>query len=457
MKFKKIINTIFLFFILSVSSSGCVDAGWEYVAPMLNQRYGHDTVLGNDGRIYVMGGQVYNYSIPRKYNNGTFSNLVYDPKKDDWKVLEPVPGWIKGPDFFNYYDATKNKWMGIKKQKNQPNYYKITWPMKQKGQLIEITSKKLRNTDLQRQGDGVAIVSGKDGLIYWTGGNGKWGVGYGEKIVLPYDPLKMKWPDTISERIHYSPYSYGDETVHQTNIPPMNEHRIDHEAVVTSDGKIFVMGGRHEKLKKSHRNQYVGTGEIEVLDSIECYDPLKNSWEFRKPMINSRFLFAAVVGPDDKIYIFGGGQRSSRESHSRKVFDTTEVYDPKTDTWSYRAPMPEPRFAHAGVLGADGKIYIMGGSLGQSDSPPVKDVFIYDPVMDTWEKGPSMLLPRSTLAAVATPDGKIYAIGGTDIGAYNLKKTINYFLPDKQKVYDGQVQGTVEVLNINELNQQFPK
>lgn len=91
----------------------------------------------------------------------------------------------------------------------------------------------------------------------------------------------------------------------------------------------------------------------------------------------------------------------------------------------------------------------MGGSLGQWGSPPLNDVFIYDPVTDTWEKGPSMQLPRSTLAAVSTPDGKIYAIGGTDAGAYKIKQTINEFftIKDKHKLYDGKVQETVEMLD----------
>jgi hypothetical protein len=50
---------------------------------------------------------------------------------------------------------------------------------------------------------------------------------------------------------------------------------------------------------------------------------------------------------------------------------------------------------------------------------------------------------------VATPDGKIYAIGGTDVGAYGKSRNeINFFLPEKLKLYTGKVQNTVEVLDI---------
>jgi hypothetical protein len=62
-----------------------------------------------------------------------------------------------------------------------------------------------------------------------------------------------------------------------------------------------------------------------------------------------------------------------------------------------------------------------------------------------------MNLHRGTLAAVSTPDGKIYAIGGTDAGAYKKREAINYFLPEEYRFYDGRVQDTAEVLDIKEL------
>ncbi len=61
-----------------------------------------------------------------------------------------------------------------------------------------------------------------------------------------------------------------------------------------------------------------------------------------------------------------------------------------------------------------------------------------------------MNIPRSTLAAVATPDGKIYAIGGTDAGAYKTREKLNFFLPKKAELYSGKLQKTVEVLDLNQ-------
>jgi hypothetical protein len=432
---------IFFLIFFSLCLPVLADEGWRSVSPMPHPRYGHDASLGLDGNIYVMGGFVW-YT-----HDGMYTNLVYNPRKDNWNYLEPVPGWITEGHYMSK-NPDNDLWEALKPIRGVPNSYKVIAPAVREGQLREgIPLNKLRNTDLLRQGDGVAIVTGKDGLIYWTGGNGK-GRGYGENLVLPYDPVTKKWPEAVPKRVYRSPFASGNLTVFKTNVPPMLDRRIDHEAVVTRDGKIYVIGGRKYGRVKDQYGNIAGT-EGHVLDTVECYDPEKNAWEYVKPMSSSRFLFAAVVGRDDKIYVFGGASKQG-ESGASGVLSAVEVYDPKTNAWSFRKPMPEARDSHAGVLAADGKIYLLGGSAGGLN-PPLRDVLIYDPAGDTWKHGPPMNLPRSTLAAVATPEGKIYAIGGTDAGAYENRKLLNVFLPEKAELYTGQVQSTVEVLDIYQL------
>ncbi|HMA66400.1 MAG TPA: kelch repeat-containing protein, partial [Desulfosalsimonadaceae bacterium] len=186
--------------------------------------------------------------------------------------------------------------------------------------------------------------------------------------------------------------------------------------------------------------------------TVECYSPDTNQWTYCTPMSSKRLLHAAATGPDGNIYVFGGAANMS--AAKKDIFlNSTEMYDPQTDTWSKRKPMPKPRGTHAAVLAADNRIYIIGGAgrrLMQKGrpSPPLRDVFIYDPIKNSWSRGPSMNIPRSTLAAVATPDGKIYAIGGTDAGAYNIRETMNFFLPEEMELSTGKLQKTVEVLDI---------
>ena len=63
---------------------------------------------------------------------------------------------------------------------------------------------------------------------------------------------------------------------------------------------------------------------------------------------------------------------------------------------------------------ADGRIYVVGGAPSFMHPKPMDVVEIYDPESNTWETGPPLVYPRRSHAVVATPDGKLYAIGGTN-------------------------------------------
>ncbi|MGV8075115.1 MAG: kelch repeat-containing protein [Syntrophobacteraceae bacterium] len=431
---RKII-VLFLFLLSPVFA--LAESPWKFIAPMPMGRYAHGATLGLDGKIYVMGGIAFRLTETRLMwldeGHGIHSNLVYDPKEDSWKYLNPVPGIAAGSHFV--YNQQEESWEGFEFMGQKGDLYMLKGaaPYAARGKYLEISPDKIRNTDFQRQGNGVAIVTVKDGKIWWIGGSGCEDCN-GEDIVFPYDPVKDEWPKVTGEHVK-SPEGGGFvlETTYHIDIARMQEKRMGHKAVVASDGKIYVLGGFQRRSKA-------------VLNSMECYDPRTNTWEYKKPLSSVRMRFGAVIGPDDKIYVFGGtaGMANKKET---PVLDTTEVYDPRTDSWSIRKPMPEPRQAHAAVLAANGKIYILGGSIG-IPGIPLADVFIYDPAQDSWERGPGMNTRRGAVSAVATPEGKIYAIGGTDVGAYAQNQKLNFLRPKDDHLYTGKVQDTVEVLDI---------
>ncbi len=438
--------------------SGQAWAGWELITPMPHARFGHDATLGPDGKIYVMGGLVAEEKgsppVQQPGHDGIYSNLVYDPATGSWQYREPVPGRYSG-EYYLQPDTEKETWkngwieLGYLHSENN-DHFEILNPKSRKGEIVRISIDKLRNTDFRRYGDGVEIVAMPDNRIWWIGGRKSVQMGRGESLVLAYDPQTDTWP-------HYIPKSdkRTEKSGFQTDIPEMNERRMAHEAVRTADGKIFVFGGwRYDKEEKEIKGRkveepyYAYTKQV-ATDTVECYDPKTNQWTYRTSMSSKRLEHAAVLGPDGNIYVFGGA-KSPSDALAHDYLDTTEVYDPDTDTWSQRKSMPAGKAFHAAVLGSDNRIYILGGSEEGESSRPLGDVYIYDPAKDSWSRGPSMNIPRSTLAAVATPDGKIYAIGGTDDGAYKTREKLNFFLPKKVELYSGKLQKTVEVLDLNE-------
>ncbi len=109
--------------------------------------------------------------------------------------------------------------------------------------------------------------------------------------------------------------------------------------------------------------------------------------------------------------------------------------------------MPAPRTAGAAVTLGE-FIYLVGGTTSQAGSVP--PTWQYDPASDTWKDMAPLKQPREHNAAVVL-DGKIYAIGGTDVGAYLGKETLSSLLPNSAGVYTGKIQDTVEVLDIMKL------
>ena len=150
------------------------------------------------------------------------------------------------------------------------------------------------------------------------------------------------------------------------------------------------------------------------LNTVEVYDPKTDTWETKKPMPTKRgYLTSAVV--DGKIYCIGGGLDAGNIR-----LNTVEVYDPKTDTWETKKPMPTGRATLiSGVV--NGKIYCMGGIGG------VDVIEVYDPKTDTWETKRPMPNGRTDFTG-SVVNGKIYCIGGFD-KSYNYISTTEVYDP----------------------------
>jgi N-acetylneuraminic acid mutarotase len=87
---------------------------------------------------------------------------------------------------------------------------------------------------------------------------------------------------------------------------------------------------------------------------VYAYDPVTNVWRARAPMpMALTGLASAVI--DNKLYVAGGGTCYTCAGVRR-----LQVYDPATNTWAVKTPMPTARLAAAGAV-AGGKFYVLGG------------------------------------------------------------------------------------------------
>lgn len=176
-------------------------------------------------------------------------------------------------------------------------------------------------------------------------------------------------------------------------LAPLPAARGSANALVVN-GRIHVIGGatlpagvKEEWLHPS-RNVSVGTHEV--------YDPAANAWSKRADMPTPRNHAAAGV-IDGRIYVAGGRAGSVFIPNALNV-DLVEEYNPATDQWVLRAPMPTARSATAwGVHG--GRLYVAGGEIRHRDFwATYTTVESYDPKSNSWNRLPPMPMPRHGLA-----------------------------------------------------------
>jgi hypothetical protein len=157
------------------------------------------------------------------------------------------------------------------------------------------------------------------------------------------------------------------------------------------------------------------TGELDhtaVTGVNEVYDPITDSWTRKTPMPTPRQGFQAHV-VDGKIYCIGG-YRLVSQSGGRSIqrFNLNEVYDPETDTWTTESPLPTAVYAYASAV-INNKIYVIGGLGG---GPTLDLNQIYDPITDTWTNGAPLPNAYEYQAGAATTGymapKRIYVLGG---------------------------------------------
>lgn len=183
---------------------------------------------------------------------------------------------------------------------------------------------------------------------------------------------------------------------------PMPSNRAYLGLTAANNGKLYAIGGH-------------------VSDSTnEEYDPATNSWRSRRPMPTPRGTLGLVTARNGKIYAIGGQQYPSGQL---LIIDVVEEYDPATDTWTTKAPMPTPRYGFATAIAGNGKIYTIGGS-----GPPRQTVVEeYDPETNTWTLKAPAIAKRSYHSAVGASNGRIYIAGGGGFG--DIIRTVEEYDP----------------------------
>jgi hypothetical protein len=173
--------------------------------------------------------------------------------------------------------------------------------------------------------------------------------------------------------------------------------RADHIAVLLDNGKVLIAGG-------------LGAG-WEFLSSAELYDPATGRFSPTGSMTVPRESHVAVRLSDGRVLIAGGhrGRRADITLHA-----SAEIYNPATGTFTRVGDMGLRRHKHDAVLIPDGQVLITGGSDERDDRGVYDSSELFDPRTGTFTAGPPMKLGRYKHAgsSLVLPDGRVLIAGG---------------------------------------------
>lgn len=271
---------------------------------------------------------------------------------------------------------------------------------------------------------------------------------------LPLPRSEMAWATAHAGRMHIVG-GYGEQRVDRPyhHVYEAAADRwadwapiplgANHVGVEFLDGRLYAIGGHLDQNRRPHSECFVYESNKwakiaplpRACGSISCvalgglmhaiggaigdkseeklsvdwhlvYDPKSDRWSPRRPIPTARdHLGAVAVG--NLIYVNGG-----RVNNFYTNSNLHHAYDPQKDAWQTRSPLPTARSGHGTVL-YRGKIFAMGGEgsnrvFGQNEA--------YDPQKDTWEQYAPMPTPRHGLGAATVGDAIHVAGGGPVMG-----------------------------------------
>jgi WD40 repeat protein len=176
-----------------------------------------------------------------------------------------------------------------------------------------------------------------------------------------------------------------------------------------SDGRIIVVGGTNYTGVDGAASNFYETAEI--------YDPATSTWTATGSLTTGgRALHTLTMLWGGRTLITGGYNGSA-------VLSSAEIYDLNTGTFSATGSMKKVRAQHSAINLFDGRVLITGGVIDPSGTPS-NTAEIYDPATGTFsETGADMAEARYAHRMTSVGDGKVLITGGFGAGGAELATT----------------------------------
>lgn len=317
--------------------------------------------------------------------------------------------------------------------------------------------------------DVVYWIGVDDGLLRKVEANGA--VEFGEQGIPGLDFSIAAANATLTARF----FDYG-KTV-EIITPELVAPRIQHDAGLLDDGRVFVTGGQtgfanndtivpfpfgfaqiydpdtglwhledpisqiEDGLRLLHSAVKLQDGRVlsvglvaadeDLASSAEVFDPALDSWTSLPAPPTTRAVPNVVLLADGRVLVTGGLEFDLTSAFGQPPsLGETEIFDPETGEWQQTAAMSQPAEGQAAILLSDGRVLVVGGTLNNREETNRAE--IYDPETDSWIIAEPMSAGRDRPVAVLLSDGRVLV---TEDGPFASSSTLTF----------GAAKGTAEI------------
>jgi Kelch motif protein len=317
-------------------------SGWQPAAPMVHPRILFHSVLLTDGTMLAVGDDGCGLAGA---NKGSEITEVYDPTADSWTQVGSLNKPRGGLQLMALPDGAAMVLGGVNEQDEEFSSTKIYSPIE----------RGWSDGPLMIRAGVYAAIATADGMVI--------SVGLGGTEIL--EPGAKAW--------------------RRSAVPP----KVFVERMfLLADGLVLAVGSNDNEDRDA---------------AFLTFDPDRETW---KRLAAPPSYRSDVVPLDDgSVLAVGTDDTGTR----------VERYERAADRWVTVAPIDTGRYGAQITRLTEGRVLVAGGTVtkaGSSAEVATDTTEIYDPASDTWKPGPSLLAPRERGYAMTLADGSVLVYGG---------------------------------------------
>jgi hypothetical protein len=185
---------------------------------------------------------------------------------------------------------------------------------------------------------------------------------------------------------------YDIATGQWTPLPDMLAGREGHQAVLLNNGKVLIIGGAADPKM-----------------GVELYNPATRKFE-KGPQAPFDLSGTPAISLADGRVLMAGGS----ESDKRRLTRVAMVYDPVSNRFARVGDLLEGRYKCGAALLPDGRALIIGGSDERDWKGKMRTTELFDPKTNTFSRGPELNFERFKLthAVITIKGGDLLVAGG---------------------------------------------